>query len=58
MTPRGIVLRLRLTHQDIANLIGATRETTTVTISDLKAAGKLDQEGKNFVLPLESAAER
>ena len=51
VTPRGIVLKLRLTHQDIANLVGATRETTSSTISELRSAGLIDQDGKFFVLP-------
>jgi CRP-like cAMP-binding protein len=35
----GIRLRLRLSHQEIANLIGATRETVTIMLGKLKRAG-------------------
>lgn len=46
----GVKLRLKLTHQEIANLIGATRETTSQAISELRSAGKLDFEKKYPIL--------
>jgi len=32
-------LTLRLTHQDIASMVGATRETITTTLSRFRDAG-------------------
>lgn len=47
----GTRLRLRLTHQDIANLIGSTRETTSQAISELRSAGLLTFDKKHPILP-------
>ena len=33
----GIRLRIKLSHQELANLIGSTRETVTVLLGQLKA---------------------
>ena len=43
-------LALRLTHQDIASMIGATRETVTATVSRLRAAGLIATEGRRIVI--------
>ncbi|HET6385375.1 MAG TPA: Crp/Fnr family transcriptional regulator [Armatimonadota bacterium] len=41
------VLKFRLTHQELANLIGATRETTTLAVGRLKSSGALSfMDGK------------
>ena len=37
----GIRLRVKLSHQDMANLIGSTRETVTVTLGQLKSEGSV-----------------
>lgn len=37
----GVQLRLRLSHQELANLIGSTRETVTITLGQLKSEGKV-----------------
>ena len=37
--PDGIRLRIKLSHQELANLIGSTRETVTVLLGQLKAEG-------------------
>lgn len=36
---QGVWLDIRLTHRDLADLIGSTRETTTLTINQLAAQG-------------------
>lgn len=46
----GTRLRIKLTHQDVANLIGATRESTSQAISELRAEGALDFEKKYPIL--------
>ena len=35
-TPRGIYLDLRLSHQDLANMIGSTRESVTLLLGQLQ----------------------
>jgi CRP-like cAMP-binding protein len=38
----GYDVNMRLTHQDLANLIGATRESVTVTLGQLRREGLVD----------------
>jgi CRP-like cAMP-binding protein len=38
----GWEIRLRLSHQELANLIGATRETVTVTLGQLQREGLIE----------------
>jgi len=40
------ILKIKLTHQDIADLIASTRETTTATINKLIKEGLIAYEGK------------
>jgi CRP/FNR family cyclic AMP-dependent transcriptional regulator len=40
-----------LTHQQIADMIGTSRETVTRAIKELKTDGWLEQEGKRYVIP-------
>ena len=42
----GITIDLRLTHQDIANMVGATRETVTNVLNGLRSDGIIDIEQK------------
>jgi CRP-like cAMP-binding protein len=42
-----------LTHQQIADMIGTSRETVTRALKGLKQQGWLEQEGKRYVVPLE-----
>lgn len=42
-----------LTHQQIADMIGTSRETVTRAIRQLKEEGWLGQEGKRYVVPAE-----
>jgi CRP-like cAMP-binding protein len=42
-----------LTHQQIADMIGTSRETVTRALKGLKQLGWLDQEGKRYVVPVE-----
>ena len=37
---------MKLTHQDLPELIASTRETTTATLNSLKKTGLIDYEGK------------
>jgi CRP/FNR family cyclic AMP-dependent transcriptional regulator len=54
--PDGTRLRIKLTHQEIANLIGATRETTSQTLSELRADGIVDFEKKHPILKQRTTA--
>ncbi len=49
-TPQGTVIQLRLTHEDLAKLIGTTRETVTTQISKFKRCGLLRREGPHFIV--------
>lgn len=46
----GIRLRLKLSHQDLANLIGATRETVTAILGRLKLEGSIRNTRCKIVL--------
>ena len=40
-----------LTHQQIADMVGTSRETVTRVVKGLKTAGWLKQEGKKYLVP-------
>jgi CRP-like cAMP-binding protein len=44
-----------LTHQQIADMVGTSRETVTRVVKDLKESGWLQQEGKRYQVPTEPA---
>ena len=50
MTEGGVELRIRLSHQDLANIIGSTRETVTVVLGVLQAEGRLKLGRRKIVL--------
>ena len=52
-TPEGTLIRLRLTHEDLAKLIGTTRETVSTQVKKLKKMGLLKRDGRRFVLNME-----
>lgn len=43
-----------LTHQQIADMIGTSRETVTRVVKELKQDGWLAQEGKQYLVPLDA----
>ncbi|MCG5056261.1 MAG: Crp/Fnr family transcriptional regulator [Myxococcales bacterium] len=47
---RGITLSVKITHQEMANLIGSTRETVSLTLSQFKRKGYIDTEGRRVIL--------
>ncbi|MFI5179916.1 MAG: Crp/Fnr family transcriptional regulator [Thermoanaerobaculia bacterium] len=49
-TSRGTVIPLRLTHEDLAKLIGTTRETVSTQLNRFKRMGLLKREGGRFIL--------
>jgi CRP-like cAMP-binding protein len=48
--PEGLLIRQRPTQQDIANQIGACRETVSRTVSDLVRRGLLTPRGRSLLL--------
>ncbi len=46
----GIFLRVKLSHQDLASLIGSTRETVTVVLNKLKSEGSVEGGRRRIVL--------
>jgi len=46
----GIKLRIKLAHQEIANLMGSTRETVTILLGQLKDKGLIEVGRKRIVL--------
>jgi len=49
-TARGLRFRLPLTHSEIGELIGASRETVTRLLGDFQRAGILQVKGNSFLL--------
>ena len=47
---RGTVVGLKITHQEMANLIGSTRETVSLTLSQFKRKGLIQTEGRKVIL--------
>jgi len=45
---RGLLLPLRLSQQDLANLIGVTRESVNLTLSDFRKRGLVEVEGRTI----------
>ncbi len=47
-------LGLHLTHQDIANLVGITRETTSIELKKFKNEGLLDYDRHHFIIHVDA----
>lgn len=47
---KGMRLKVLLTHEEIAQMIGATRETVTRVISDFKSRHLIDVKGSTFLV--------
>jgi CRP/FNR family transcriptional regulator len=54
---RGIQLKLTLTHEEIAQLIGSSRETVTRLLSDFKSRQLLYVKGSTFIVRSPAALE-
>ncbi len=48
--PDGTALRIRLSHQEMANIIGSTRETVTVVLGELQQEGLLEVKRRQVIL--------
>lgn len=49
-TSEGVRINIRLSHQELANLIGSTRESVTVALGELQAAKLLEHSRRRIVL--------
>lgn len=47
---RGVIINLKLTHREIANLIGSTRETVSFALLDLRKDNLIQNDGKRVIL--------
>lgn len=50
-TPQGMRLDLRLTHQQLADMVGAVRESVTIAMGRLAASGELVIENRTIWIP-------
>jgi CRP/FNR family transcriptional regulator len=48
--PTGTLIKLRLTHEELANLIGTTRETVTTQLNRFSRMGLLCRRARQFVV--------
>jgi len=49
--PRGTKLDIRLTHSEIASLVGSTRESVSAEMTALAQSGRIVVEDRSIVLP-------
>jgi len=49
-TPAGVSLTIRLSHQDLASVIGSTRESVTLVLGELAAEGIVDVSRRQLVI--------
>jgi CRP-like cAMP-binding protein len=49
-TPKGTMIPLRLTHEDLANLIGTTRETVTTQMNRFRRMGLVKRQDRFLVV--------
>ncbi len=47
---RGTLVALKITHQELANLIGSTRETVSLTLSQFKRKNLICSEGRRVII--------
>lgn len=58
VTPDGIRLDLRLTHQELANMVGAVRESVTIALGRLAAAGEIEVRNRTLLIRPPEDADR
>lgn len=55
VSPEGVQINIRLTHHQLATIIGTTRVTVTRLLKDFKNEGWLDVQKRQLILSLEAA---
>lgn len=48
--PRGVLIAAPFTHQEMANMIGSTRETVTLTLGELRKKGIVEIDRRRIVV--------
>ncbi|MBS0170901.1 MAG: Crp/Fnr family transcriptional regulator [Nitrospira sp.] len=48
--PQGVRLKVKLTHQEMANLIGCSRETVSTTLGQFREEGLIQTDGRTVVI--------
>ncbi len=48
--PRGVLIAASFTHQEMAELIGSTRETVTVTLGELRKKGLIEIDRRRVIV--------
>src|SRR5437868_8108350 len=56
-TPKGVRLKVLLTHEEIAQMIGTTRETVTRLLSDFKRKKVIDVKGSTVLVMAKDSLE-
>jgi CRP-like cAMP-binding protein len=47
---RGTLLTIKLTHADLAELVGASRQRTTEQLNDFEREGVIAREGRRLII--------
>lgn len=47
---RGKMLRIKITHQDLANTIGSSRETVSLTLGDFRKSGLIEIKERKIII--------
>jgi CRP/FNR family transcriptional regulator len=50
---KGFIIQFSLTHEDLSFLVGAHRVSISKAMKNLRQSGRIIQEGKTLILPLE-----
>jgi CRP/FNR family transcriptional regulator, cyclic AMP receptor protein len=58
VTPRGVRLDLRLTHQELADMVGCARESVTIALGNLAREGHLTVRNRTILMRSRPEAER
>lgn len=49
-TPEGVLLNIKLSHQELASIIGSTRETVTVLLGEMQNERSIDVQKRQIIL--------
>ncbi|MEQ9092634.1 MAG: Crp/Fnr family transcriptional regulator [Miltoncostaeaceae bacterium] len=50
VTPDGVRLDLRLTHQELANMVGSARESVTIALGRLAESGEIEVRNRTLLI--------
>lgn len=49
-TPEGVLINIKLSHQELASIIGSTRETVTVLLGEMQEERSIDIQKRQIIL--------